>query len=152
MKKIVLLFAFFSMVLCCYAQERLNIVENNEVKPLYSGLSLPLFGFDNSTGTQKNLFGHSFGNTALVNGSTLWKSPNFRITKYAEYTPKPFTETKIGPWICIIVGVAAMIAGPIMSATSDSSSHDAHIPGIIVFSVGAGVTAGGIIWLFNVND
>jgi len=152
MKKIVLLFMFFSMVLCCYAQERLNIVENNEVKPLYSGLSLPLFGFDNSLGTPKNIFGNSFGNTALVNGSTLWKSPYFRITKYADYDPTPPPKTKIGPWICIIVGAATMIVGPIMSATSDSSSSDAHIPGIIVFSIGAGVTAGGIIWLFNVPD
>jgi hypothetical protein len=149
MKKIVLFFLFCSLALFCYSQETSKIIVNNEVTPIYSGFSLQYFGLGNSLGTRTTIFGHQLMNTTLSNNSSVWESANYKIINYSDYDNKSFSETKIGPWICIIAGTAAMIIGPLMSATSDSSSTTSHLPGIIVFSFGAGAVAGGLIWLFS---
>ena len=148
MKKISLLLLFFTLSLCCYAQGLLNTGKNNEITPLYSGLSLSLFGFDNGLGVQKNLFGYPIMNTARTDNSTVLRSANFRINKLADYKNKSFFDTDIGPWICIIAGAAAMISAPIVGASEGKDSHSYVVP-ICLFSFGLGAVVGGFIWLFS---
>lgn len=136
MKKIVLFSLFCTLALCCYAQEGMKNDENNEATQIYSDLSLPLLGFDNSSRFKSTMFGRSL----------VWEQADLGLTKYANYRNKSFFETNIGPRVCIVVGAVAMIVGPIMSATSDSSSSSAHIPGVITFSFGLGAFVGGLIW------
>jgi hypothetical protein len=123
----------------------LNIVENNEVKPLYSGLSLPLFGIGNGFENGITLFGNPIRNTALGNNLTAWKSVNFEIIKYAEYKNKGFFDTDIGPWIFIIAGAAAMITAPIVGPSE--AKDGTPFVAIGLFSGGLGMLAGGIVWL-----
>ena len=148
MKKMVLLAVFFSLVLSCYAQEWLKTEENNVITPLYSGLSLSLFGFDNGLGVKTNLFSYPIMNTVRTDNSTVWGSANFRITKLADYTNEKFVDTDIGPWLLLGLGIVSIISGPIMMATSGGGDNSGLLTGgIIVFSLGFSFITGEILWL-----
>ena len=148
MKKIDLLLLFFTLSLCCYAQESFNTGGDNEITPVYSSLSLPLFGFGKSLGVQRNLFGFPIMSSSFSNNSTVWKSANFNISKYADYTNENFFDTDIGPVLLCVLGVVSLITGPIMMATSGGGDNSGLLTGgIIVFSLGFSFITGEILWL-----
>jgi len=145
MRKIVLFLLFCSLALCCYAQEGLRTGENNDVPPIYPGLSFSLFGFGNDLGSRTAIFGHSFGNTALNNGSTVWKHGDLGLTRYAEYENKSFFEaaTPVLKVILMLGGVAAFFGG-IYPITQDDIGL-----GVSLIMVGCGSYIGGMIWLLT---
>lgn len=149
MKKIVLLFLFCTLALCCYAQEGLKTGESYEVTSLYSGLSLPLFGFSGGLAARTNIFSHSAGNPALSNGSMLWEQQNWRLTKNAEYENKSIFDNDIGPYVLMIGGAVAMIVGPIITATSEG--NDGYYTGVGIFGMGLGISIAGLVLLIVLN-